>query len=368
MTYAPWGAVELTAAARASLATPSEAAARLKARIEGEYGGRATLFNSGRAALEAGLRQAARGGRKKVLAPALICRSVPERVAAAGLEPVFYDVRPDFTPDLEEAVSRLDRETACLVVAPVYGALADARPAAAACRELGVGLMEDCAAAFLRRDETGRLAGLDGDWTVFSFSTGKTLVAGGGGVLIQRVDGETPAPSGWTEAEERRMARAKFGFALKYAWPSWGYALERITGMELAWGTSEESRAMAAVDAALVEAQWAGWERRRAERAAIIGRYAAALAGCEGIDLPQARAGGYVNRLFVVLRNGGRARRDEAARALRARGVQVHLPYEAWGGCPVAARLSESALAVPSQPGLSEARIEIVCEALRAIS
>lgn len=383
MQYADWGAGELMTVLSASVKPPVDSPGRLTAKLETLYGGKVSMWNSGRAALEAALRQIASGtNRRDVLTPSLVCRSVPEKIVAAGLRPVFYDCRPDFTPDIAQALERMGDSTAALIVAFLYGGLTDISGVHEACAEKGVQMVEDCASTYLLRDAEGKLSGTAGDYTILSFATGKTIVAGGGGVLIQRVSGPSPQPTPRTAAEERSLSREKLQFALNFAWPSLGYPISRLLHLS-SDGTRRTPlpRAIAQVDAELVRVQESRFQNLAAKRTGIIEHYARNLRELSEVSLPQYRPGCYVNRLFVQFPanvNNPRLPRLDAASAMRASGVQVHLPYspthrepEFQNGrpacCPVADRLADQCLAVPTNPSLRARDIDFVCEAIRTV-
>jgi dTDP-4-amino-4,6-dideoxygalactose transaminase len=383
MQYAHWGAGELMTVLSASVKPPVNSPRRLTSRLEMLYGGKVSMWNSGRAALEAALQQIASGtSRKDVLTPSLVCRSVPEKIVAAGLRPVFYDCRPDFTPDIAQALELMGDSTAALIVAFLYGGLSDISGLHAACAEKGIQLVEDCASTYLLRDAQGKLSGTEGDYTILSFGTGKTIVAGGGGVLIQRVPGPSPEPPACTAAEERFLSREKLFFALNFAWPSVGYPISRILRLS-SDGTPRASlpHAIAQVEAELVHVQESRFQKLLAKRTRIIEHYANNLRGLSDVGLPQYRQGCYVNRLFVEFPtnvNNPRLPRLGAASAMRALGVQVHLPYSPThcdpafqngkpASCPVADRLADQCLAVPTNPNLRDRDIDFVCEAISTV-
>jgi len=387
MVYAPWrlGELRTVLEAAGSLGETTDPRKTLAAELGSLYSGSVvTLWNSGRSALEAGLIQiaASAGGKNEVLTPSLVCRSVPERILSAGLRPVFYDSKDDFSPDLSTALNCLSGKTAALVVPYVYGGLVSLGEASKACLSLGIPLVEDCAASFLLRNEEGVLSGSSGDFSIFSFSTGKTLVAGGGGALIQRDHSPSVRQTGWTKAEERCLARQKVRFALEYAWPGIGYAMQKLTGWRYASlhsRTISSPRTISDVDAALTLLQWERWPSLYAGRLHVIERYARNLAGLRGIRLPQYQPARFVSRLFVEFLGGEESTNKMGAEFLRSRSIGVHLPYSpthrskelGWlpdSNLPVASRLADHTLAIPCHPGLSNAEIDRVSDALHELT
>lgn len=382
MTYASWNWREPAAALAALVIPPSEAPSRLRQRIQQEYGAPVSLWSSGRAALEAAFRASRDAGCMRVLMPALLCRSVPERAVAAGLRPVFYDIGPDLRPDLDQALSCLGSEPACLLAPHLYGLVSSLRHAHEACRRAGALLIEDCAASFLLRREDGSGCAEDCDFAIFSFNTGKTLVAGSGGALLQRRPMDVPVPAPWSALQERLLAAGKISFGLAFAWPAAGYTFLGPWPWRLCRKRGERlvrAKAIPAVDARLVEIQWKRWEALHERRLEILRLYATQLSGVSGIRLPQYAPGRYLTRMFIEfpvnINNAGRPRYP-VPEFLRARGIQTHLPYPPLhldpafgppspGRFPVAEHVADSCVAVPSQPELTDRQVRYVCEAVR---
>ncbi|GIU73906.1 MAG: erythromycin biosynthesis sensory transduction protein EryC1 [Bryobacteraceae bacterium] len=386
MTYASWGWREPAAALRCALAPCGREKQRLAGEIAELYGGGVSLWASGRAALEAIFQAVASAspGRTAALMPSLLCRSVAERAAAAGLRPRFFDIRPDLTPDLDHAREIAGPDTACAVVPHLYGRLSDLRGFFDFCRSAGIILIEDCAAAFLLRHPDGSPCGRHADVAIFSFNTGKTAVAGGGGALMVRTVLSVPPPAPWPAAQERRQALARLWFALSYAWPWVGHLLlfAPMRWWRAVAPQAASGRPITAVDAAIARIQMQRWPRLFRRRLEIQAMYASSLDGMAGLRLPQYRPGAYLTRLFVefpVNVNNPRLPRYAVREKLRSLGIQTHLPYAPLhldpgfgdpqpGACPVAESVADRCLAVPSQPELTDSQVQVVCRALREIA
>lgn len=350
-----------------------------------------TLFNSGRSALEAAAAhlRATHGARRRVsgvLMPSLVCDSVPRKIAAAGLRPVFFDMTPGMAPDLEDAMRRIDGETLAVLIPYVYGLVIDIDELVRVCRAQGIAIIEDCAPSALLPAPSGRMSGLAGDYTILSFQLGKTLVAGGGGALIRRneaaTDGAVMRPRPWTAEEERALVRSKRGFLLRYGYPGAGYYMSRLLGpidLGLAYQTYNQVHSMAAVDSALVFCQIERWPELKAKREAILRRYAAAATPGRAYSLPQLdrpnQTGTYVQRLFVefpadvVEWKSDGSSRSTLFEFLEKRGLQSQKTYcpahelaefQEWatGPLPETERLVRRLLAVPTQPRLRAATVE----------
>lgn len=357
--------------------------------IAARFGVVPALLNSGRSALEVALRRiAAENGSarsKSVLVPSLVCAAVPRKVAAAGMRPVFYDVTDAMLPSVRSAQEAIEADTVAVIYPYLYGKVGGVREMASFARQRGIRLVEDCAAAFLLTDETGQLAGRTGDFAVFSFQEGKTLVAGSGGALIDRTRSEPFVPRSWSWLDQQRLGLAKFSFIIRKVEKHIGYALEKAFGRlgpSFADRLQEEIYAMSPADARLVLRQVSRWPELQARKIEIIQRYARNLAGSV-LRLPQVeRADGYIGRLFVqypeavVERRSTGQYESAVVRALQRKGVQTQLPYypahlleefaPAYSGLPLprTETLFRSLIEVPTQARLKPSQIDYVCECL----
>jgi dTDP-4-amino-4,6-dideoxygalactose transaminase len=361
----------------------------LRQYLETTFGGRAILFNSGRSALEVALRRVAseqlHPESASVLVPSLVCRAVPEKIVLSGMTPVFYDVRSDLLPCERSLREACRPDTVAAVFPYLYGKVGSIEEAATFCRSRGLSLIEDCAAAFLLRNEEGALAGTTGDHVIFSFQEGKTIVAGSGGALLSRTKGEAMKPAqGWTRSEEWRLCLAKIRLVAQRVWPSTGYAIERLAGepqRSFSARTQDLIRPMSGIDARLLRRQIPRWHASRERKVEIISRYARNLSGCPMLKLPQYRPGQFVGRLFVqypqpiVRRLDDERYESGIIKYLRDRGVQTQMPYfpahrlpqfatSANWSLPFTESLYQSTIEVPSQINLREDAIDRVSEAL----
>src|SRR5205085_5891464 len=189
----------------------------------------------------------------------------------------------------------------------------------------------------------------------FGFYANKQLTTGEGGMVVmagaehkERIDSERNqgrAPDmGWLDHD-----RLGFNYRLTDLACAIGLAqLERLDGM-------------------------------LADRARVAGWYREALAGIDGLELPCADADGNVRGWFVfVVQLPHRAGRDDTIRALRERGVQskpylpaIHLMSfyrerfgHRPGEFPVCEDVAARSVALPFFPGLTEAQVARVAEAL----
>ena len=383
-----WGRPEFNGIFKALTLGPSaDGPRRLATYLEEQFGGRVILTNSGRSALELALRQLRvekSGSRSTVLTPSLICRAVPDKIVAAGLTPVFYDMAADLSPSVESLSRAMRSDTAGVIFPYIYGKVAPAEQVAAMCKQADVKLIEDCAASFLLPYGSGRLSGTHGDYVIFSFQRGKTHVAGGGGALVDRTELAAQYDVGsWTSGQLRKLYRSKIAFMLEEVFTRTGYVAQRTVGLQADYfrTTMNQIREMSPLDCDLTLTQMQHWGSILAGKTRVLERYKANLAGHSHLRLPQVSNGGFAIRLFVkfsrpiVTRPAPNQWKSAIVDFIRKRGVEVHLPYFpvhrmkefAAFPCeqlPLTDKFYESILEIPSQPSLRNDEIDYVSECL----
>ncbi len=142
------------------------------------------------------------GGR--VLLPAFICRDVLSSVAEAGAEPAFYSVRPDLSPDEDNA--RWPDAKAILAV-DYFGFPQDLAPFRDYSRRTGASVIEDAAHALFSHDAAGKLLGTRAPLGILSLR--KSLPLPNGGALLANdaaLAARLPAQLPFEPAPSRRPA------------------------------------------------------------------------------------------------------------------------------------------------------------------
>lgn len=383
-----WGGPEFNEIIRALTIGPSADGARLLAAyVQEQFRGRVVLANSGRSALELVLHQLRRRAPESpssVLTPSLICRAVPDKVVAAGLTPVFYDMSADLSPSVQSLSRAMRSDTVAVVFPYIYGKVAPAEQVAAMCKRAGVKLIEDCAASFLLPYNNGQLSGTQGDYVILSFQRGKTNVAGGGGALVDRTSLAPDYEVGpWTPRELRKLYLSKVTFLLEEVFTRAGYLAQRAVGppSDFFRATMNQVREMSPLDCDLTLAQMQRWPSILASKTRVMERYMTNLAGYPELQLPQTIDGGFAIRLFVkfsrpiVSRPEPDQWKSGVADFMRKSGVEVHLPYFPvhrikgftsfpCEQMPLTNGFCESLLEIPSQPSLRNHEIDYVSECL----
>lgn len=142
--------------------------------------GSARFVTSGRVAIALALREMGAGPGDTVLVPAFHSPSMIPPVLWRGATPVFYRVGPDGAADLEDIAAKA-AGARVLMVTHFFGFHQDLAALRALCDRLGLGMLEDCAHAFIG-EHKGRPLGAWGDYAVASSM--KFFPIYEGGVLV----------------------------------------------------------------------------------------------------------------------------------------------------------------------------------------
>jgi dTDP-4-amino-4,6-dideoxygalactose transaminase len=286
----------------------------------------------------------------EVVLPANTFVATFEAVLQAGGVPVPADVSErDYNLDPEAAAAALTERTTFLLPVHLYGQLADLARLEPLAQRAGTRILEDaCQAHGARRD--GRRAGGAGWAAAFSFYPGKNLGAlGDAGAVVL----DDPA------AAAEVAALREHGQHEKYRHVSQGYTARLDT-----------------LQAAVLLRKLPLLDAWNAERRAAAAYYRHELDGIGDLALPPVPAGSDpVWHLFVVRTR----RREGLARFLGERGIGVgrHYPEpahlsEAYAGLgyrrgdfPVTELLAEELLSLPIFPGIAEAQLDAVVDAVR---
>jgi dTDP-3-amino-3,4,6-trideoxy-alpha-D-glucose transaminase len=314
--------------------------------------------SSGTEALALALRALEIGPGDEVIVPSNSFIATAEAVSAVGATPRLVDVDPESHLITAEIVERnLTPQVRCVIPVHLFGATVELNPILALTHEAGVHLIEDACQAHGARYR-GRRVGTLGVFGCFSFYPTKNLGAwGDGGAVV------TAVPE---LAERVRLLRAHGEK------PRYQHRMVGTTARLDALQAAVLRRKLIRLDA---------WnDERRRLGAALRERLLDGLGedgqSSQAIELtnapfPQAD---HVYHLFVVRSD----RRDELREHLSARGVgsAVHYPTpihltEAYadlglapGSLPVSERMAQRMCSLPLFPGMSDAELERVSEAV----
>ncbi|MGA2455553.1 MAG: DegT/DnrJ/EryC1/StrS family aminotransferase [Solirubrobacteraceae bacterium] len=314
--------------------------------------------SSGTEALALALRALEIGPGDEVIVPTNSFIATAEAVSAVGATPRLVDVDPESHLITAEIVERnLTPQVRCVIPVHLFGATVELDPILALARDAGVHLIEDACQAHGARYR-GRRVGTIGAFGCFSFYPTKNLGAwGDGGAVV------TAVPE---LAERVRLLRAHGEK------PRYRHRLVGTTARLDALQAAVLRRKLARLD------DWN--DERRRLGAALRERLLSALAGngdpersIELTSAPFAEAD-HVYHLFVVRSD----RRDELREHLSARGIAsaIHYPTpihltEAYadlgmtpGSLPVSERMAERMCSLPLFPGMSDAELERIGQAV----
>ncbi|HLJ63174.1 MAG TPA: DegT/DnrJ/EryC1/StrS family aminotransferase [Stellaceae bacterium] len=290
---------------------------------------------------------------QEVIVPTLTYVATANAVTYCGARPVFAECdRESWNVSLATIAAAWSSRTVGVSLVHLYGRPAPIEEIAALARARGAWLLEDCAES-LGATWRGKATGTFGDASMFSFYGNKTISTGEGGAVYLR------------EARRREVARMLRGQGMdprrRYWHPVIGYNY-RMTNIAAAIGVGQMERV----------------EHHLAERRRIAAAYAMRLRSlaAEGLlQLPGEDAGSVNSHWLysIVLAGGGAPRRARIQEHLAARGIETRpffvpmhqLPmYRGSERFPVAERIADHGLNLPTYTGLSDRDIDEICDGL----
>lgn len=272
--------------------------------------------------------------------------------------PVFVDIDDEsMTIDPKLAAAAVTAKTRALLPVHVFGQPCAMKELAAICGKHDLALIEDACEA-IGAEYEGRKVGSFGHSAVFSFFPNKQMTTGEG-AMITTGDASIAA----NLRSLRNQGREEGGAWLKHARLGYNY---RMTEMSAALGLSQLAR----IDEMLEM------------REAVAALYRDRLAAVPGIGLIEPAA--WTSRLSwfaAIVRLDASIERDEVIEQLDARGIPsrayfspLHLePFyrslfgHSEGEFPVTERVARSTLALPFHNAMTQAQVDMVCEALETI-
>lgn len=127
-----------------------------------------------------------------VAVPSFTCPSIPQAVLAAGMKPLFLNIRlEDFNLDASE-IDFLPSNVSALIAPHMFGHPLEIEEIKHKCNKRNILLIEDIAQAF-GEQINNRLLGTFGDVTIISFHQSKIISGRGGGALLvnsEKIDAE----------------------------------------------------------------------------------------------------------------------------------------------------------------------------------
>ena len=314
--------------------------------------------SSGTTALHLALASLGIGQGDEVLVSTLTNMATFFAVLYQGATPVPVDVEED-TGNLNPALLEqlLTPRTKAILVVHLYGHPADMDPILEFARRHDLYVIEDAAEAHGALYK-GRKSGSLGDVGCFSFYANKILTTGEGGMLTtndQTIAERARLLSGLAYGKESRFMHAEVGFNY------------RMTNLQAALGCAQFERIAEVID-----------NKRRVARL-----YTERLSGVAEIQVPVEKP--YARRVYwmyhVILQDFDSSERDQVMQHLSARGIETRpafIPYNQQqllikrrmttpGLCPIANRLADSGLYLPSSVRLNQNEIHFIAQSLKDV-
>jgi dTDP-4-amino-4,6-dideoxygalactose transaminase len=332
-------------------------------RFEAEFsryldGGRAVAVTNGTAALHLAAVALGIGPGDEVICPTLTFVATAAAMLQAGAEVRFADSTSldDFSIDPAEIDRLVTERTKAVVVVHYGGFPADMNAIRAAAVRHGLLVIEDAAHA-LGSELDGEPCGRLGDAGCFSFFPNKNMTTGEGGMVVFREE------DAWAAARRLRshaMTTLTWdrhrGHATGYDVVDLGFNY-RIDEIRAALGSVQISRMDELIEA----------------RSKLADRYRDRLAGGAFAVPSFGRRGQSAHHLAVVV-SSSRDERDRARERLRQLRIQtsVHYPpvhrFSYYRGqmleLPHAEEIADRVVTLPLHPKLTDADVDIVCDAL----
>jgi len=329
----------------------------------------ALAVNSGTAALHLAVHAAGIGEGDEVIVPSMTFAATANVVVHCGARPVIVDCRPDtLNIDLARVEEALTPRTRAILPVHFAGHPCEMDPLHELARERGLLVIEDAAHAVPARYRGRAIGGL-GNLSCFSLYANKTITTGAGGILTGDDDAlmqraRLMSWHGIDKQPERGPEQGPWYYEIRAA--GWKYNMPDLAA---AIGIHQLRRC---------EGLW-----RRRQRCAEL--YAKGLADVPELRLPHVEPDvQHAWHLFVIRLDLERLsiHRQNFIELLQEAGVgagvhyvPLHLhPYyrDVWG-CrperfPVTGAASEQIVSLPIHPGLEDADVEYVVDAVKSIT
>lgn len=335
--------------------------------------------NSGTSALMLALRALGVGPGDSVVVPALSCAASALPVLETGARIRFADIDPNTLnvtwPEIERALAP---DTKAVIAVHLFGRAAEVDLMATECRRRNVALIEDAALAFGAR-KAGRALGTFGVAGCFSFHPRKIITTGEGGAvcsddpalaaIIRSDRNYGAAQTAWrrfqtADGSPRGFNRVAFNCKLTDLQAAVGLVqLDRLPGL-----LAERQRIAARYNAALAASEWLRPPavptdtEEHVFQAYVCSSPAGTLSELATDPARLAAAERDLQQIKASLKTAGVAVSD-AAQCLPelpvfAAEAPTHL-------CPIARAAARLTFAIPIYPGMTEAQIDRVIEAMR---
>ena len=324
------------------------------------FGGRPVrALSSATGALELALEIAGVKAGDEVITTPLSWVATANVIVRLGARPVFVDIDPvTRLIDLDRIEAAITPRTRAIIPVDLAGLPVDRDRLYAIANQHGLRVIED-AAQSMGSTWNGRRIGSFGDLVCLSFHANKNLTTGEGGCLVLN-----------DEAEARRCELLRLQGVVRL--PDGGQEVE-VAGAKLN---------LTDIAARIGLGQMPHLERFNARRAELAQRYFERFDRSLGCDLPPQAAPGSNWHMFQIVLPLPRMAigRGDFLKGMQERGIGAGVHYPAMhlfrlfrnlgygeGDFPHAERVGAAIVTLPLFPGMSEADVDRVCEAVRDI-
>ncbi len=290
----------------------------------------------------------------EVIMPSLTYIATANCVKYCGATPVFVDSNPDtFNINPDEIEKKITNKTKAIIPVHLYGLCADMNRINAIAKKHHIYVIEDAAEAHGAKIGD-KLSGSMSDIASFSFFGNKIITSGEGGMVVTNNE---------TFYKKMKLLKSQGMSPEKRYWHvEVGYNY-RMTNMQAAIGLAQ-----------LEKIDWHIAERKR-----IADLYKKYLGDCRFVRM-QCCPEGYTHVYWmnnVILSDDVKMSRDDVMKEMEAHNIEMrpvfypmHImpPYFNESlKLPVAEKLSERGISLPSHALLTEEDVKFICDTLKSI-
>ena len=314
---------------------------------------------SGTTALHLAVAALGIGKGDEVIMPALTMIATAYAVVYSGAKPVLVDSEEEtWNVDPSRIEGKITDQTKAIMPVHLYGHPADMDPILALAGKYNLYVIEDAAEAHGAEYKDRKAGGLS-DIGCFSFYANKIITTGEGGMLVtdnDEIADQARRLRDLAHSRERRFLHTEVGFNY------------RLTNLQAAIGVAQLKRIRQSIE----KKRW------------MASLYDELLSSVEGIKLPmEQRWARSVYWMYAILiEDSFGMSRDEFMRELKDRGIETRtffIPMHqqpvfrkmglfANESYPIAEKLSEKGLYLPSGLAITEEQIRYACEAIKEIA
>jgi perosamine synthetase len=293
------------------------------------------------------------GPRDEVIVPGFGFMAAANVALHVGATPVFCEIaRDSWCAGASEIEQCITPKTKAIVPIHTYGNVCDMDAVMELSEPLGIHVIEDAAEAIGSKYK-GKIAGTIAPLGSFSFHATKTITTGEGGAVLTNS----------AEVDERMRLFRSHGMSTRRYWHEVAGHNFRITNLQAAVGCAQLEKI-----AAITEV-----------RAHILAGYRALLEPMEGIRLQRfaPNVEPIVWAIGVELDTTRYPQgRDAVISQLADAGIETRPGFYAasmmiglyrTGPLPICEHISRQVLSLPSSPGISDADIQFICDALGSL-